>query len=621
MGTNLKRICITSFIFILIFSLSACAGNEVSKDQDNNKDKNVANDDRNEADIVITNASVFTADEKGTSAQAVAIKDSLITYVGDNAGAEKLVGPDTSKIDAKGGTVMPGIVDSHMHPVYGAVAYLYEINLHEAFEKEAYLEVIKEFVEENPDMEVYAGSGFMRSSFDRVGPRKEDLDKISGDKPIILTSADGHSMWVNSKALEKAKVNKDTKNPTGGVIQRDPKTGEPSGLLQESAMQLVKDQEPDYTKEQYKEAILWVQEWFNEEGLTTVFDAIVSIDNDNYYNAYQELAEEGKLTMRVRGAWGMSPEMAKDIAGYEKYIDKAIEQSKEFTTDYFQINSFKFFADQVLEEETGYLLEPYNNSDDGWRGIKVWEDDTMEAIFTKIDKAGFQLHIHQIGDAAAKYSLDALEKVRETNGDSDSRHSFAHVQMLSDEDAKRMGDLKMNAVIAPYWFAMDDYYWELYVPYLGKERADNTYPVKSLLDKGVNLAIHSDFSVSEPDIGWLLYGAVKRTIPQRIHDMWYEGMDLTRTADPDEEVKAPNIGPLKPAKERLNIQEIMKASTYGGAYANFMEEETGSIEEGKKADLIMYDIDIEKADVEDVSNSAPQLTLFDGKIVFENNKE
>src|SRR6185312_1314403 len=120
-------------------------------------------------------------------------------------------------------------------------------------------------------------------------------------------------------------------------------------------------------------------------------------------SAYQELAEEGKLTIRVRGAWHMYPEMAKDTAGYLEYIDKAIKQSEEFTTELFQINSFKFFADQVLEEETAYLIEPYSNSDDGWRGIKTWDDDIMETLFTKIDNEGFQLHIHQIGDAAAEY--------------------------------------------------------------------------------------------------------------------------------------------------------------------------------------------------------------------------
>lgn len=607
------------FVLLIVFSLSACVSKSTNDETSPDTDKATDIDDNANkgADIVIKDASVFTADAENNSAQALAIKDGVFIYVGDNAGVEEYIGTDTKEINADGGTVMPGVVDSHMHPMSGAVAYLYKISLHDSFELDSYLEVIEAFVKENPDLEVYDGSGFMRSSFDEVGPRKEDLDKISADKPIMLTSVDGHSMWVNSKALENAKITKDTKDPDGGVIQRDPETGEPSGLLQESAMQLVSDQKPVYTKEEYKEAILWAQEWFNEEGLTTVFDAIVDIDDEDVYNAYDELAKEGKLTVRIRGAWGMFPKMAEDTAGYEEIIDKAIKQSEAFTSEYFQINSFKFFSDQVLEEETAYISEPYSHTDNNWRGIKVWEDDTMETLFTKIDKAGFQLHIHQIGDAAASYSLDALEKVQETNGERDSRHSFAHMQMLNDEDAQRMADLKMNAIIAPYWFAMDDYYWDLYLPYLGEERVNSMYPAKSLLDKNINLAVHSDFSVTEPDLGWLFYGAVKRTIPQRIHDLWTEGTDLTRTADPTVEVKYPNTGPLKKEEERINIQEIMKASTYGGAYTNFMEKEIGSIEKGKKADLIMYDIDIQKADMEDVSNSSPILTLFDGKIVSE----
>ncbi len=612
-------------VLLIVFSLSACVSKSTDGDTSSDTNKGtdidkatVAADNTNKgADIVIRDASVFTADAENNSAQAIAIKDGLFIYVGDNAGVEEYIGSETKVINADGGTVMPGTVDSHMHPMMGAVAYLFKINLHESFDLASYLEVIEAFVKENPDLEVYDGSGFMRSTFDKIGPRKEDLDKISADKPIMLTSADGHSMWVNSKALENAKITKDTKDPDGGVIQRDPETGEPSGLLQESAMQLVSEQKPVFKKEEYKEAILWAQEWFNEKGLTTVFDAIVDINDEDVYNAYDELATEGKLTVRIRGAWGISPEMAEDMAGYEEMIDKAIKQSEAFTSEYFQINSFKFFSDQVLEEETAYLSEPYSHTDKNWKGIKVWEDDTMEALFTKIDKAGFQLHIHQIGDAAASYTLDVLEKVQESNGKRDSRHSFAHMQMLNDEDAQRMADLKMNAIIAPYWFAMDDYYWELYLPYLGEERVNNMYPAKSLIDKNINLAVHSDFFVTEPDLGWLFYGAVKRTIPQRIHDLWTEGTGLTRTVDPTVEVKYPNTGPLKKAEERINIQEIMKASTYGGAYTNFMEKEIGSIEKGKKADLIMYDMDIQQADMEDVSNASPELTIFDGKIVSE----
>jgi len=513
---------------------------------------------------------------------------------------------------------MPGMVDSHMHPAMSAAAYLYEISLHTVTaDVDSYLEVIDTFVKENPDLEVYSGAGFMRSVFDTVGPRKEMLDSISPDKPIILTSVDGHSLWANSKALEMAGITKDTKNPEGGVIQHDPKTGEPSGLLQESAKDLVADLQPEYTKQQYKDAILWLQDWFNSVGLTTIFDAMVPIDNPNYYEAYQELAEEGQLTIRIRGAWFMSPEMGEE--NYEANIDKAIELSEGFNTPYFQVNAFKFFSDQVIEEETGYLSAPYLNRDDNWQGIKVWDDEVMADLFTKIDKAGFQIHVHQIGDAAATYTLDALEKAVAANGERDSRHTFAHVQMLSDADADRMAAMKMNAVIAPYWMNMDDYYWELYYPMLGKERVNDMYPAKSLVDKGINTAVHSDFFVTEPDAGWLFYSAMTRTVPQKIIDMGYgdAAKDIVRTTDINYPITEGVNGPLPPFDERLSLDEIIKASTFAGAYANFMDQETGSIEVGKNADIIAFPDNLHKLDIEAISEIAPVLTIFDGKVVFD----
>lgn len=597
--TNLKRFYSLLLIMVMIVSMNAC-----SSSQENNS-----------ADIVIMNANVHTVDSQNSEANAVAITDGKIVFVGNNEGAQEFTGKNTIVKDLNGGTVLPGIVDSHMHPAMSAVAYLYEIALYDVFTKEEYLEGIKNFINKNKNLDVYVGNGFMRSAFDEIGPRKEMLDAISKDKPIMVTSADGHSVWVNSKAMEIAGITKDTPDPEGGVIQRDPETGEPAGLLQESAKDLIDGLRPSYTKEQYKDAIVWLQSWFNSIGLTTIYDALIPVDDENYYMAYQELAEEGKLTLKVRGGWHLKPEMGRE--GLEEAITRGMELSDGFTTPYFQVNSFKFFADQVLEEETAYMSEPYLSRDDGWRGIKVWDDELMEELFTRIDKAGFQIHVHQIGDAAAAYTLDVLESVAEKNGKRDSRHTFAHVQFISESDEKRMAQMGMNAVIAPYWMAMDDYYWNLYVPYVGKERADQMYPAESLMKEGVNVATHSDFFVTEPDLGWLFYGAMTRTVPEKIFNSWYEGMDMTRTADPNADVEDGMVGPLKPHEERLDMQEIVKAATYNGAYANFMEKETGSIEVGKAADLILFSDDIFQLNVEEVANITPSMTVFEGKIVYD----
>lgn len=589
----LKRAAALVLALCVVFTFTACGGSDAEP-----------------SSYIITNASVYTGE--GETAEAVVVKDGVIEYVGDAEGAAEYDDGDIETIDANGGSVLPGMVDGHMHPAMSAVQYYFEIGLQEVFSVEDYVATVKAFVEEHPDNEVYAGSGFMRSMFDSVGPTKEMLDEVCPDKPVILQAADGHSYWVNSKALELAGITKDTEDPANGIIVKDKETGEPTGYLKESAMNLVEDIKPEYTVEQYKEAIAWLQEYFNSLGVTTIYDGMIPITEENYWTAYEEMAEAGELTVKVRGAWHLAPEMGTEEE-LLALVDQAMEQSEGFTTDYFQVIGFKFFADQVLEEETAYLDEPYTS---GNNGMKTWDDDLMETLFTKIDEAGFQIHVHEIGDAAVTYTLDALEKAKATTG-SNNRDTFVHCQFIKDEDMKRMADLNVSAMIAPYWAVMDDYYWDLYVPSIGKERADNQYPEESLVKAGVNVGVHSDFSVTEPDWGWLLYSAVTRTLPQKIFDLWYEGMDLTRTTKPSSNYENYTIGVLPSADERMTLDQIIKAATYGGAYSMNMEDEIGTIEVGKKADLVIMDMDITTSDIEDVSNVQIKKTFSDGRLVFD----
>lgn len=590
----LKRAAALVLALCVVFTLTACGGSDAEP-----------------SSYIITNASVYTGE--GETAEAVVVKDGVIEYVGDAEGAAEYDDGDIETIDANGGSVLPGMVDGHMHPAMSAMSYYFEVSLADVFTVDDYIATVKAFVEENPDNEVYTGSGFMRSVFDSVGPTKEMLDEACADKPIIIQSGDGHSYWVNSKALEMAGITKDTEDPANGIIVKDKETGEPTGYLKEAAMNLVDDILPKYTVDEYKEAITWLQGFLNERGVTTVYDGMIPIDNENYWKAYEEMAEAGELTVKVRGAWHLAPEMGNEEE-LLALVDQGIEQSEGFTTDYFQVIGFKFFADQVLEEETAYMDEPYTS---GNNGMKTWDEDLMETLFTKIDAAGYQIHVHQIGDAAATYTLDVLEKVRETNGDNGNRHTFVHAQFIKDEDMKRMADLNVSAMIAPYWAVMDDYYWDLYVPSVGKERADNMYPEESLVKAGVNVGVHSDFFVSEPDWGWVLYSAVTRTLPQKIFDLWYDGMDLTRTTKPSTNYENYTIGVLNPADERMTLDQIIKAATYGGAYSMYLEDETGTIEVGKKADLVILDIDVTSADIEDVANVQVMKTFSDGRLVFD----
>ncbi len=538
------------------------------------------------ADTVLVKGQFYTVDEENRWAEAVAIEDGTIVYVGSMEGIKSYIGKKTEVIDLKGKFAMPSFVESHLHPLSNSYAYLFQAALFDLSTTEEYIKAIREFAEKHPDMEGIMGAGFERTLYDAVGPRKELLDAIDSERPIGIISRDIHSLWVNSKALEMAGITKDTPDPKGGVIAREPKTGEPSGLLQEhAAMSLAWELFPYPTKEDYKTALLWIQEWLNREGITTAHDAWLEFE-PNFYGAYDELAVDAKLTVRFRGSWYIDP--AED---YMDQIRKGINLAKSFKHPHFQAYSFKFLADNILEEETALLLEPYTHRPDFY-GLKNWEDADMAKAFAKVDKAGYQIHVHVIGDGATKYTVDALEKVQEMNGKSYSRHSFAHLQMARPEDVIRMGELGMSAHMSPYWMIMDEGFDNFYLPYLGSKRANNTYPHKSLFDAGVNVTIASDFITSEFDLMTAIYNGMERKST--------EG----------------NANQLPPANERVSLEEMLKAATINGAYANFLEDEVGSIKVGKKADIVVLSKNLFKIDTEEIPNVEIKMTFFEGKRVY-----
>jgi len=288
------------------------------------------------------------------------------------------------------------------------------------------------------------------------------------------------------------------------------------------------------------------------------------------------------------------------------------------TLKIFIQSRLKFFADHVTEEETAYLLEPYAHRDDDWYGIKVWDDGVMRDAFTRIDAAGYQIHVHVIGDAAARYTLDALQTMESTNGQRDSRHSFAHLQLAQPDDIQRIGKMGLSIHTSPYWMSLDDYFWELNLPYLGKDRAlYQQYPLNSLFDAGANVTIASDFWVSEPAPLFAIYGGMTRQVSQPEFDADY-GVDtgFKRVTDPNAELQEGDLGPLPPFEERASLEKMIVASTLNGAYANFLDEELGSIEVGKLADLVVLDKNLFEIDIEEIPETQVVMTFFEGKKVY-----
>jgi len=571
------------------------------------------------ADLVLHNGRVFTQERVPSRAEAVAVLGKRIVFVGDDRGAAAFIGPQTRVIDLAGQMVLPAFVDAHMHPVHGAWRHAFCLSLFGVSGddlKQAYLNETARFVQTHPETPWIEGAGFRRAAFDDIGPRREWLDAIDAERPVTILSKDGHSLWVNSRAMAIAGITAQTPDPANGVIKRDPATGEPAGLLQEAAMQMVRPHIPRPTKGQVKAALLWLQQWLNREGITTALDAILEMDEPEVAQAYHELALEGLLTVRYRGAWRIMPE-----GDFQADIDRALTLARQFDTPHFRTDVFKFFADEVIEEETAYLLTPYAHRRDGWRGLKDWDEDDLLDAFDRVHRAGGQVHVHTIGDGAVHYVLDVLETLQAKIGSvlRDRRPVLAHLQLVHPEDFKRMAAMGVTALIAPYWSIIDDYFWEFYVDYLGREQAfHHQYPQKSFLESGVNLAFHSDFSVVEPDSMRALYSAVTRRIPQRVFDRHYGRNPAYRyVAESGTHLSYGDIGALPPEEECLDLEEALQAYTLGGAYANFLERDLGSVTVGKLADLVVVDRNLYEIPIDDIPQARVVMTLFEGRVVFE----
>jgi len=539
--------------------------------------------DHQKPNLILRNGSIYTVDEQRSWAQAIAIAGKEIIQVGSNADIDPHIGPGTEVIDLDGRMVLPGFVDAHAHPSLSM--YLFgNINLHSQDSLEVYQQIITEFVDSHPELEGYRGGGWTDGIFPKHGPSKAVLDAIVPDRTVSLESYDGHSLWVNSVTLERAHITRDTPNPEGGVIERDPSTGEPSGTLRETAMKLVEGVVPDYSVEQRKHTLIAYQEMAAQAGITLVHDAMLEPLG---ITAFQELEAEGLLNMRFRGAITIQPDEA-----VEPQIEAILGECERNNFTKFKIRTAKLFVDGVVEGGTAYLLEPYADRPD-FRGEPIWKPEALQEVCAALDKEKLQIHVHVIGDAAARMTLDALEYAQDCNGKRDARHLITHLQLVTPQDILRFKQLGVIGVPQPFWFQEDEYYWNLAVPYLGKERADIQYPLKSFIEAGVVMASASDFPV---------------TIPFDPVIAIQLGVTRANLEDEQEEI-------LWPA-ERVDLAEMVTSFTYNGAYANFLENETGSLEVGKQADLVVLDHNLFEIPVVEISRTKALLTMVAGKQVY-----
>ena len=590
---------------------------------------------------IVIGGVVEAATGQKDGATAVVLQNGRIAYVGNDEGAMAYHNGNTEIISAAGNTIMPAMTDAHMH-LYTALMAKYEISLADVIDVSEMQTIIRLYADENPDLESLTGGGWDVSVFGSSGPTKDILDAVVSDKPVALQSADGHSLWINSMGLEKLGIDKafakqynDNALENGGSIVVDAE-GEPTGYLKEAAANMIAALKPTYTVQQCKAALREQQEWFASLGITSAFDAGVSNNTEgtvaNMYQALSEMARDRELKMKVRGSFWVHPFNFKDWNECKAYLDGWMQRIAEMGgNDYYSVNTIKMMADCVLEEATAYLSEGMyadgvlEKGDTESRNRWAGKEDMMEKIFLYAGEHGLNLHIHQIGDAAATLALDRLEKAVAAYPElKNQRVTFAHCQFISDRDKDRMSQLGVSALVAPYWAVMDDYYWDVYLPLMSsQEKLDTQYPMQSLEQRGINVAFHSDYFVTQPDMGWLYYSAMTRVLPQKIYDLWYgddehymRTTDTTVSQRPEDNQDCRLIGPLKAWNEVLTLDQTIKASTINGARTLNLDDRIGTIEVGKSADIMILNMNLRTVGTEELENVSPVITFFEGEKLF-----
>src|SRR5688572_29993845 len=535
------------------------------------------------ADLALRNGAIYTVDGARSWAETVAIDNGRIVYVGNDGDAKDYIGPQTEVVDLEGRMVLPGMQDVHIHPISGGI----EANgcdLNAATTVDEYIAIIRKYADEHPKDTWIKGGGWAMSAF---GPgalaRKELIDAVVPDRPVILWSRDGHTTWVNSKALEVAGVTRDTPDPPDGRIDRDPKTGEPSGSLQEGASGLVADKAPPDSDATRDAGLRYAVEMLNRYGITGVQDASV---NEEDLKTYHRLDDAGELTLHVVGSiWWERDKGLEQIEDIKKV-------RSEYTGGRIDAGTVKIMQDGVMENYTAVVLEPYKLPDKkDVRGIPMVEPELLKQAVTKLDAEGFQVHFHAIGDGAVRQALDAVEAARAANGNLGHRHHISHIQIIHPDDQPRFRKLGVIANFQPLWAYADDYVTELTLPFISRETASYMYPIASMEKNGAVVAFGSDWSVSSANP--------------------FEEMETAIT-------RMDAVG--KPTKawmpeERIGLPEALAAFTINAAWTNRDEKNTGSLEVGKRANLAVLDRNLFEIAPTEISDTKVLVTLFEGKPV------
>ncbi len=538
------------------------------------------------ADLVIINGKVLTIDEQNPSAEAIAIRGETIIAVGTVKKIKAFVDEGkTQVINAAGRLVLPGFNDAHLH--FGPLDPDF-IELRYTTDPSIITEKVKAQVARSKPGEVIRGGHWEHEMFiDRKWPAKELIDKVSPDNPVLLDRADGHSVLVNSFVLKKSGIDKNTPDPFGGEIQKDPLTGEPTGILKETAQDLIRLGDVKITRSPEEEAArtwngyLLAMKEARELGVTSIQNA-----GRADFEAYEKLQKEGQLTSRI----DIGEPLSGDSAVLRKYSEIAKKHPKE--GDWIRFGYLKAFIDGSMGSGTALMFEPYNDVPSS-SGLAMMPYDEFEKTILTADKMGFQIGVHAIGDKGNNWVLNAFEKAIEVNGKRDSRHRDEHTQTLQQSDIPRFAQLGVIPSMQPTHCISDKKFYEKRV---GIERCKEAYVWRSLIDAGSVLAFGTDYQVEPLNPMEGLYAAVTRK--DRLGEEgegWFP-------------------------EQKLTMEEAIKYYTLGSAYAQFMEGRKGMIKRGYLADIVIVDKDLLTIPESEIMKTKVDYTIVGGKVVYTSGK-